>query len=70
MASKRAPRRTEREKFEDYFFGRELAEQARLLDHLRSLHRLKQRQFSEGLVKQAEREPEHDAGGMDFGEVA
>ncbi len=66
MANQRAPKRTEREKFEDYFFDQDIVEQARLLDHLKSLHRLKQRHFAEGLLKQAEREPEHDAGGMDF----
>ena len=62
----RAPKRTDLEKFEDYFFDQDVVEQARLLDHLKSLHRLKQRLFAEGLLKQAEPIAEHDAGGMDL----
>ena len=40
--AKRAPRRTDREKFEDFFFDQDVVEQARLIDHLKSLHRIKQ----------------------------
>jgi hypothetical protein len=63
----RAPRRTEREKFEDYFFDQHPERQEKLLEDLRRLMRIKARQLSEaGTSEEAEPIAEHDAGGENF----
>lgn len=54
--TRRAPRRTEREKVEDWFFDQTPAMQARMMDTFRLLMRLKARQGAEGLLREADEE--------------